>query len=273
MNTLGSLSSTETFLRWAGSKRQLIPTLISFWKPQYHRYIEPFAGSSALFFKLAPTNAILGDINFDLISMYTQIRDNIDAVLDYIHSMGTGKEYYLTLRAIDPCSLSEPERAARFIFLNRFCFNGLYRTNLQGKFNVPYGGEQGKSGKLPTDDHLKACSLLLQNAILINGKFEKTLDNAQRGDFIYIDPPFSIRAKRTFTEYDASKFSWESIESLRNWLIELNQRNSTFLVSYAESEEADYLKSGFHSEIVSVKRNIAGFCSSRKRANEVLIYN
>lgn len=273
MNTCASSPPTEAFLRWAGSKRQLIPKLMSFWKPEYNRYIEPFAGSAAFFYKLAPNNAILGDINNELISTYQQIRDNLDSVLASIHSLGTGKQFYLDLRAVDPYTISEPERAARFIFLNRYCFNGLYRTNLEGKFNVPYGGGQGKSGQLPSDDHLKACSRLLKNATLINGNFDETLNYAKEGDFIYIDPPFSLKARRIFVEYDPSKFSWEAVEKLRNWLLELNRRSSKFLVSYAESEEADFLKAGFNFEIVSVRRNIAGFCSNRKSANEVLVYN
>lgn len=273
MNISATLLPTESFLRWAGSKRQLVPKLMSFWKPGYTRYIEPFAGSAAFFFKLAPPNAILGDINSDLISTYQQIRDNLDLVLERIHKLGTGKQFYLDLRAMDPNLLSESDRAARFIFLNRFCFNGLYRTNLNGKFNVPYGGDQGKSGQLPTDEHLRACSALLRGARLVNYNFDQTLQFAKEGDFVYIDPPFSIKARRIFVEYDPTKFSWDSIETLRNWLVELNSKRSKFLVSYAESEEADFLKTGFDFELVSVRRNIAGFSSDRKNANEVLIYN
>lgn len=262
-----------SFLRWAGSKRKLIPQLISYWKPEYNRYIEPFAGSAALYFKIAPSNAILGDINNGLISTYQQIRDNIEQVLHSIHGLGSGKEFYLELRELDPINLTESERAARFIFLNRFCFNGLYRTNSKGKFNVPYGGNQGKSGQLPTDGQLRACSKLLSNTILTNSKFEETLQLARPGDFIYMDPPFSVKARRVFIEYDPSKFDWTSIESLRGWLIKLNRMGINFLVSYASSEEADYLKSGFKYEKVSVRRNIAGFCSERKMADEILIYN
>ena len=161
------------------------------------------------------------------------------------------------------------KKAARFIYLNRFCFNGLYRTNLKGQFNVPYGG--AKAGEVPSEVVLRTCSRLLKGARLIPGDFEKVLETATPGDFIYMDPPFSVQAKRVFKEYNAAIFNNDDLRRLRTWLELLSARQIDFLVSYAECDEANYLKEGFHSKTISVRRNIAGFTASRQASNEVLV--
>ena len=130
-----------------GSKRQLVPTLARYWEPGYSRYVEPFAGSARLFFHLAPPRALLGDINADLIATYAQLRKSGAAVHRALKALESGRRAYKDLRKADPSSLAGPARAARFIYLNHYCFNGLYRTNRLGQFNVPYGGD--KTGPLP----------------------------------------------------------------------------------------------------------------------------
>ena len=259
------------FLRWAGSKRQLIPRLSRYLTNGFSRYIEPFAGSASLFFSTCPSSAVLGDINGELISTYEQVRDGLGAVLDALRTMKKGRDEYLGIREIDPRTLPPPARAARFIYLNRYCFNGLYRTNLAGKFNVPYGGE--RTGKLPTDDHFELCSQLLQRVELVVGGFEATLDMVRAGDFVYMDPPYSVSSRRVFKEYDSSGFGSRQVENLRSWLLRLDQMNVGFLVSYAESAEAEFLQEGFLSESVAARRNIAGFAGSRRKATEILVSN
>jgi len=263
--------SVKPFLRWAGSKRQLIPTLSRYLISGFSRYIEPFAGSASLFFSIAPKRAVLGDINQELMSTYEQVRDNLGPVLEALRSMRKGRGDYLRIREIDPCTLPPPVRAARLIYLNRYCFNGLYRTNLAGKFNVPYGGD--KTGKLPTDDHFERCSQLLQQADLVAGGFDATLTTARAGDFVYMDPPYTVSSRRVFKEYDSSGFSSRQLENVRKWLLRLDEMNVGFLVSYAESAEAEFLREGFLSESVGVRRNIAGFAGSRRKATEILISN
>ena len=262
---------TRPFLRWAGSKRQLIPTLSRYLSSGFSRYIEPFAGSAALFFSISPESAVLGDINEELISTYEQVRDNLAAVLEGLRSMRKGRDEYLRTREIDASTLTPSLRAARFIYLNRYCFNGLYRTNLSGKFNVPYGGN--KTGRLPTKEHFERCSQLLQRAELVAGGFDATLREARAGDFVYMDPPFRVSDRRIFKEYDSSGFSRRKLEELRRWLLRLDELSVAFLVSYAESAEADFLAEGFHRESVAVRRNIAGFAGSRRKATESLISN
>lgn len=263
------IDQPRSFLRWAGSKKQILPILQSHWNSTFTRYVEPFAGSACLFFRIQPDKAILGDINKDLISTYVEVKYRVTQVIEELSKLEKGRDNYLKLRGMDVSELSRSEKAARFIYLNRFCFNGLYRTNLKGQFNVPYGGE--RSGGIPTEETLRSCSRMLKQAILIPGGFERVLEKVKPGDFVYLDPPYSVKAKRVFKEYNAAAFGEQDLYDLRDWLEKLANRNIKFLVSYAESDEADVLRKGFHSEVVSVRRNIAGFSGSRLRSNEILI--
>lgn len=259
------------FLRWAGSKRRLLPVLRTYWNKSHKRYLEPFAGSACLFFSLNPPRAILGDLNPELIATYLEVKYRLDGVIRELAKLRQSKEQYNTLRAITLGRLDASARAARFIYLNRFCFNGLYRTNLEGKFNVPYSGQQ--CGALPSVDRLKQCSRTIRRARLMNVDFEGVLTRSERGDLVYMDPPFAVRARRIFREYDPSTFTHEDIARLRSWMDRLAAARINFVVSYAESEEADILRKGFDYQIVSVRRSIAGFAAHRCLSNEILISN
>jgi DNA adenine methylase len=261
--------AARPFLRWAGSKKQILSHLAPFWG-NATRYVEPFAGSACLFFRLQPKTAILGDLNRELISTYRIVRDYPELVYSELLGFENSETEYKRVRSLDPAELSKVSRASRFIYLNRFCFNGLYRTNLAGRFNVPYGGE--RSGSLPSLEQLVASSKLFRKAKLVQGKFQKTLALAKKGDFVYMDPPYSVAARRVFKEYDASLFSQKDILDLRSSLERLAKENISFLVSYAESDEADYLATGFNVKRLSVKRHIAGSFANRIASNEVLIY-
>jgi len=261
----------KSFLRWAGSKKQLLPILKEFWLPDHTRYIEPFAGSACLFFELQPESSILGDINAELIQAYEQIKLNITDLLSLLSHASKSKDEYYRLRALQPESLSPPERAARFIYLNRYCFNGLYRTNLGGQFNVPYGGE--KSGHLPSPELLMGCHRTLQNTTLLTGDFEKALDLAQTGDLVYMDPPYSVASCRIFNEYTPAPFGKEDITRLRLWMDRLTNSGIEFLVSYADCQESTDLRKDYEYRMVFTRRHIAGFVSKRKEIGEVMISN
>jgi DNA adenine methylase len=262
-------NESRAFLRWAGSKKQILPILQSYWNSNHKRYVEPFAGSACLFFRINPPKALLGDINTDLIATFVEVKYRVSAVISELSKLKKSREDYLRIRAIDPLQISKSERAARFIYLNRFCFNGLYRTNLSGRFNVPYGGD--RSGEIPSASLLRACSARLKTAHLIPKGFNTVLSQVTAGDFVYLDPPFSVEAKRVFKEYNAAIFGEDDVRTLRVWLEDLADRGIDFLVSYAESDEANFLRAGFYSRTISVRRNIAGFTESRLRSNEVLI--
>jgi DNA adenine methylase len=260
----------QPLLRWAGSKRQLVPTLSQFFDPNRHeRYVEPFAGSACLFFSLKPKKAILGDINGELIRTYRDIKYRGKDVANRLRRFRKSKTEFLRRRKPNRGSSSRAHQAARFIYLNRCCFNGIYRTNRKGEFNVPYGGKG--SGSIPSNlrDHARA----LRSAVLVSGDFEKVLRRAKPGDFVYLDPPFSVDSRRVFREYDASQFDFGSIWRLRVCLEELAANNVNFLVSYALCREASFLAEGFETKIVRVRRNIAGFAKHRRYARELLIHN
>jgi DNA adenine methylase len=267
-----STQGCPPFLRWAGSKRRLLPVLTSFWTDKHKRYVEPFAGSACLFFALKPPKAILGDLNPELISTYIEVKYRVGAVLRELGKLPPwDKEEYSRLRSLDTSTLSPHVRAARFIYLNRFCFNGIYRTNLSGQFNVPYSGD--RCGAVPENGVFQHCSRRLRRARFVNGDFEQVLRHAEKGDLVYMDPPYAVRARRVFREYDPSTFTHEDIARLRSWMERLNAAGINFVVSYAESDEADALKKNFSYETVAVRRNIAGFAAHRSMANELLISN
>lgn len=267
----GPEQGSAPFLRWAGSKRRLIPNLRNFWKNHHKRYLEPFAGSACLFFSLNPPRAILGDLNADLISTYLEIKYRLDGVLRELSMLHRSRRQYYRLRAVNPGHLNRSARAARFIYLNRCCFNGIYRTNLKGEFNVPYGGQ--RSGNLPSAELLRECSRRLKRARLLACDFEMALQCAEKGDLVYMDPPFAVRARRVFNEYDPRTFGTRDIVRLRRWMEKLASRGISFVVSYAESDEANILRRGFDCRTVSVRRNIAGFAAHRSDSRELLISN
>lgn len=258
-------------LRWAGSKRKLLPTLLDLAPDGFDRYVEPFAGSACLFFALETKHAILTDINEDLINLYLEIRDNVEAVIECVTDFKCTKEEYYSIRALDLNQLSPPRRAARFIYLNRYCFNGLYRTNKRGDFNVPYGGY--KCGVLPPASTLRSCSIALRDVILAATSFEKTLQEVRSGDFVYIDPPYSIRSRRVFNGYSHFNFGDDQLTTLRSHLKRLDHLGVSFLVSYGLSKEAKDLGKNFDCREVVVHRNIASFANKRRKSRELLITN
>jgi DNA adenine methylase len=267
-----TIQDCAPFLRWAGSKRRLLPILQTFWTKKHTRYVEPFAGSACLFFALRPHKAILGDLNPELIATYVEVKYRIDEVLKALKKLKPfDKDEYSRLRQQEPTKLRAPARAARFIYLNRHCFNGIYRTNLLGQFNVPYSGV--RCGGFPGDEVFHKCSRRLQSARFVRGDFEKVLAQAQPGDLVYMDPPFAVKGRRVFRQYHPDTFTPEDITRLRSWMLKLNTARVNFVVSYAECEEAEILRRNFSYETVSVRRNIAGFTGSRVQTNELLISN
>lgn len=259
-----------TFLRWAGSKRQLIPALRQYY-PVGARYVEPFAGSACLFFALSPEEAILGDLNEELMNTLQMVKRLPTKLAARLMRMSRSRTTYLRFRALDVKKLKGLDRAVRFIYLNRYCFNGLYRTNLRGEFNVPFGAFG--TGKLPGKHHLLVCSRALRRAKLVHGDFEHVLSNVVAGDFVYMDPPYAVSARRIFGEYHPDSFSDKDIRRLRKWMLKLDRVGARFVVSYAKSKESRFLSDGFKVKLINVRRNMAGFTLRRRNSQEVLISN
>jgi len=268
---MSEFQPVRPFLKWAGSKRQILSTLSNYWTNEFDRYIEPFVGSGSLFFYLNPRQGILADINSDLMDTYKQIKHNVDGVSSELARMAKGKREYYRIRSLDTKHLSASQRAARFIYLNRLSFNGLYRTNQSGGFNVPFGGE--RAGSIPNKETLQLCSKALHRVQLLSGDFESALAKARPGDFVYLDPPYSVKARRIFNEYDRSAFSSNELLRLRLWLDKLTDQGIVFLLSYAKSKEAQLLMEGYPKQEITVRRNIAGFSKHRRNAKEWLASN
>lgn len=260
-----------SFLRWAGSKKQIIPELLDYWSSGYNRYIEPFAGSASLFFAIGPESAILGDLNAELIETFAVVKSRPRALWKLLQSFRGGKKAYYSIRAQNPQGLAATQRVARFIYLNRFCFNGLYRTNLKGEFNVPYS--PSKTGDLPTLDELLEFSGKLKSAEFVAGDFAVTLSNVRKDDFVYLDPPYVVAGRRVFSEYGADCFSEADLGRLKDELIRINGLGAKFVVSYAQCSEAKEYFKNWPVKTVRIRRNIAGFAGARKRAYELLISN
>jgi DNA adenine methylase len=270
--TVTSPSGTKPFLRWAGSKRQLLPVLSSFWNSSFERYVEPFMGSASLFFALGPRGAVLSDVNSELIQVFEAVKNHPDDLAAHLSELQIGSETFYNLRSTDPSLLNSIDRAVRFIYLNRYCFNGLFRTNQLGQFNVPYGG--GKTGELPGLAALRNASLTLQQAELLCGDFESVLTTHIRpGDFVYLDPPFAVKNRRIFRQYGPATFGMADISRLGSVLREIHNRGAHFLLSYAKSPESDEVLGPWFRSEVTVQRNISGFSRHRRKDTEVLITN
>lgn len=278
IDVLGGSTGPQTtgqvrpLLRWAGSKRAILGTLNSLVVPEYKKYIEPFAGSACLFFSLGPSKAVIADLNAELIDTYRTIREFPRDVSRRLEALPFGRDHYYDIRAIDPKKLPPVERAARFIYLNRFCFNGLYRTNLAGRFNVPFGAPRNAS--VPSVEHLEQCAEALRRADLQSGDFDLIVRSSlEANDFVYLDPPFFQTEGRMFREYTSKPFMSDDLSRLSSLLDFIDQSGATFVLSYAASNEATKLAARWHQVTVPIQRNIAGFAGARGKTTEVVVSN
>jgi len=266
-------SSEQPFLRWAGSKRRILSRLSEFWGSGYNRYVEPFAGSSALYFHLAPSSALLSDINEALIHTYLVLRTSPSKLHQSISSYPSTETAYYKARNLSPAGLTDLGRATRFLYLNRHCFNGIYRTNKSGEFNVPYAPPKNKQSRIPPLAHLQACAKMLKTATLMACDFEKCLALVNDGDFVYLDPPYAVDSRRIFREYDPGAFSVQDLTRLGISLHKIDNVGAKFVLSYADCRQVRELGSEWSIRHIVVRRNVAGFAGARKSAREVLITN
>jgi len=268
-------TDVKPFLRWAGSKQKILHKLSPHWNSDIHqRYVEPFMGSASLFFNIQPGAALMSDINQELVDTFLCVRDHPKAVFNRYSTLPVGEEEYYEIRQQDPNGLSNLDRSARFIYLNRFCFNGIYRTNLKGKFNVPYGNKSKRTGRLPSLSALMAVSKTLQNADIKCKHFVDILkDDVCKNDFVYLDPPYAVQNRRIFRQYGPETFGMNDIQNLEDQLRNIDQKGAYFLVSYAMCKEALDIFSEWDIKRVTTQRNVSGFAKHRRRAVELLITN
>lgn len=261
---------SQPLIRWAGSKRKLIPHLHQHIPSKFNVYYEPFAGSACLYFAINPKKAVLSDLNEELISAYQIVRDHPRLVWRATTAFQINSETYYLVRATDPKTLSKIDRAARFFYLNRNCFNGLYRTNRSGQFNVPIGN---RTGELPSEAKFVRASYLLRRAKLICGDFKTSIKTAKKNDFVYLDPPYVYTSRVDRNEYGNGSFSVNDIPRLLDTLSNLNDRGCHFLLSYLSIDEfiEALPKKAMHT--VEVRRNISGFKQGRGMVKEIMITN
>lgn len=261
----------RSLIRWAGSKRLLVTKLARYWPPGAKRYVEPFVGSASLFFHMQPAVALLADLNSELITTYKALRRDPLRVLECFLRFPKGRSAYYRIRESSIPDASDAEVAARFLYLNRYCFNGLYRTNLAGKFNVPYGPP--KRPLVDFQNHTLNAARRLRGTTLKNQDFRDTLAEVKQGDFVYMDPPYAVDDRRVFREYLPGSFTRADLDNLRSTLPAIDSKGAIFVLSYAECREGRYLASGWYSKRVVTRRHVAGFAGSRRSAREYLISN
>ena len=262
-------------VKWAGGKRQLLPTLRQFYPKNFRRYIEPFLGGAIIYLTLKPSLAILGDSNRELIDCYTTVRDRTDELIKALENYVPhvlDKEFYYEVRDRNAADLAPVERAARFIFLNKTCYNGLYRVNRDGRFNVPFGKHE-RPPQLYDEANLRGVSLLLQNAELVTGDFEETVQRASEGDFLYLDPPYHRSGNAHFTAYSVNGFTKDDHARLARTFRTLNARGCKLLLCNSDTSLVRELYRDF--VVISVVTKRAINCISEKRSGfpEVLILN
>ena len=265
------------FVKWAGGKRQLLSQMEKFIPKKFNKYIEPFVGGGALFFYLLPKRAILLDNNSELINCYKVIKSNVNELIQYLKRHIYNKEYYYKIRALDRnvekySTLSNIEKAARTIFLNKTGYNGLYRVNQKGFFNVPFG--RYKNPKICDKKNLIAVRHILQSINIIHDSFENCLDYAEKDDFIYLDPPYyPLSSTSLFTSYTKNSFGKDSQIKLFEIFKELDKKGCKILLSNSYSEFILNLYKEFRIEILQAKRAINSKSNKRGEIKEVLIIN
>jgi DNA adenine methylase len=260
------------FLKWAGGKTSLLSELLKHVPPRLRRYHEPFVGGGALFFAAAPRRAVLSDSNGELIHCWQQVRDDVYGVLDALMDHVYERTHFERVRALDPARLAPAERAARFIYLNKTCFNGLWRVNRAGRFNVPFGRYRNPTFHDPA--LLLRASQALQGVEVVRAPFEIALERASPGDFVYLDPPYDpLSETSSFTSYTQDSFGWEDQKRLAAACLALDRRGVRFLLSNSATPRIRELYRRFEQRLVRAPRHISCKGEGRGRVEELLVLN
>lgn len=254
----------KPILKWAGGKTQMLGDLIPKVPASYGRYIEPFFGGGAMFFALQPEDAVIADSNPELINMYRQVADNVDEVIKHLRTYENTSEMFYAVRSLEWTTLPEAEAAARTIFLNKTCFNGLYRVNKRGQFNVPFG--KYKNPRICDEDGLRAASEVLKKAEIICGDYFLVLEHyAQPGDFVFLDPPYlPISEYSDFKRYTKEQFYEEDHVELAKMIMTLHERGCHILLTNSNHPLVHELYAPFTIDVIQTKRHISCNGSTRK---------
>jgi DNA adenine methylase len=278
---MGVDAEIPKFVKWAGGKGQLLEQFEPLFPKKITRYIEPFVGSGPVFFyvvqKFKPKEVIIADINKELIAAYKMIQKFPEELIIELKQHAEyhkvqGKKYYLTIRSTDITELPDLEIAARFIYLNRTCFNGLYRVNSKGGFNVPMGAY--KNPNITQEDNIRKASKLLKGVKIKLMSFEKVISLAKKDDFVYLDPPYYPLNKSSFTTYTSNNFLEEQQNLLKEVCLKLHKKGCFVMQSNSDTEFIKELyKDEFKIHFVKASRMINRDASKRGKINEVVITN
>lgn len=272
----------KPFVKWVGGKRQLLKQFrsMNLYPPERFnfdkaRYFEPFVGGGAVFFDLLPKKAYLSDLNYDLVVTYNVIKNNVDGLIKSLKKHEYEKEHFLKVRAKDSKQLSDIEIASRFIFLNRTCFNGMYRVNSSGQFNVPFG--KYSNPLICDEDNLRKVSKALQNVEIKHQDYKEVLMKAREGDFVYFDPPYyPVSRTASFTSYTNEAFLEKEQIELRDTFAELHKRGCYLMLSNSDTPFINKIYGevkGARITKVSAGRAINSNASKRGKITEVLVTN
>lgn len=262
--------NAKPFLKWAGGKTQLLPELMKKAPKKFGKYIEPFIGGGAMFFSVHPHTGIIGDLNPELINVYESISSGVDRVIKYLKNFENTEEYYYKIRSMVFEDLNNYFAAARTIYLNRTCYNGLYRVNKKGGFNVPFG--RYKKPNICQIDVLLAAADVLKGTQIIYGDYKDILrKTAKRGDFIFLDPPYlPISKYANFTGYTKEQFYEEDHIELASEVKRLRKIGCYVLLTNSNHPLVHELYEDFDIEIVSTRRNISSNLKTRTGEDVIL---
>jgi DNA adenine methylase len=264
--------SIKPFLKWAGGKQQLLGYLRQFIPKHYNRYFEPFVGSGALFFDIQPDKATIADINSELVNCYVVVKENVEELIEDLRKYSNSSEYFYKIRSQNPTILSNIERASRFIFLNRTCFNGLYRENKKGEFNVPFGSY--KNPDIIQEEKLKIASIALKGVTILEADYKTALKDAKKGDFIYLDPPyFPLGGYSDFKRYHRVFFEKEDHEALANQFEILDKKGCYVMLSNSDTSITRNLYSKWRVSTVQARRLINCDATKRGEITELVVVN
>lgn len=261
---------TRPFLRWAGSKQKLLPWLAPLVPDSFDTYFEPFLGAGAMFFHVRADGAVLSDVSDELISTWIAVRDDVEGLIEYLQPLQPDKELFYKIR--ENRSRDPVTRAAEFLYLNKTCWNGLYRVNSKGKFNVPYG--RPRSDFIFDESNLRACSYELNKDGVMIAKcdFEASVSMAKENDFVYFDPPYVNKHNNNgFRDYNENLFSWRDQERLAAQAESLRKRGVKVAVSNANHKDIVDLYPNFAKVEFDRSSTLASTSRFRGKVGEVIL--
>ncbi|MDH5721030.1 MAG: DNA adenine methylase [Spirochaetia bacterium] len=260
------------FLKWAGGKRQLLSEIINSLPEDFNYYFEPFLGGGAVFFALGAKKNILADSNEDLINVYKVVQNNVENLIHELKKHKNEKEYYYEIRDLKPGDLSYIERASRFIFLNKTCYNGLYRVNSRGIFNVPFGSY--KNPQICDNENLRASAVKLQNVEILCAQYDETVRAAKKNDFVYFDPPYEpVSASSNFVQYEKNGFTRKDQIRLHETFSMLTKNGVKCMLSNSSAPFIKKLYKEYNIKKVQAARFINSAAEKRGKIEELLITN